>query len=55
VFFVVSDDHKGLTRVAQKNLQGALSRYLLRRLRVQRCQVHLMPNFLGGSLFEVQG
>jgi transposase-like protein len=38
VFFVVSDDHKGLARATQKNLQGAVW---------QRCQVHLMRNVLG--------
>lgn len=38
VSYVVSDDHTGLARAIQKNLQGALW---------QRCQVHLMRNVLG--------
>jgi transposase-like protein len=38
VSYVVSDDHTGLARAIQKNLQGAVW---------QRCQVHLMRNVLG--------
>jgi transposase-like protein len=40
VSYVVSDDHTGLARAIQKNLQGAVW---------QRCQVHLMRNVLGHS------
>ena len=38
VSYVISDNHTGLARAIQKNLQGALW---------QRCQVHLMRNILG--------
>lgn len=38
VVYAVSDNHTGLTRAIQKNLQGAVW---------QRCQVHLMRNILG--------
>jgi transposase-like protein len=38
VSYVVSDDHTGLARAIQKNLQGAVW---------QRCQVHLKRNVLG--------
>ena len=44
VFFVVSDDHKGLAGAAQKNLQGAVC---FADFVWQCCQVHLMCNVLG--------
>jgi len=46
VYFVISDDHCGITKAVDKHFQGATW---------QRCQVHLMRNLLGHSPTKVRG
>lgn len=46
VYFVISDDHCGITKAVDKYFQGATW---------QRCQVHLMRNLLGHSPTKVRG
>lgn len=46
VYFVISDDHCGITKAVDKHFQGATW---------QRCQVHLMRNLLGHSPTRLRG
>lgn len=46
VYFVISDDHCGITKAVDKYFQGATW---------QRCQVHLMRNLLGHSPTKLRG
>jgi transposase-like protein len=46
VYFVISDDHCGITKAVDKHFQGATW---------QRCQVHLMRNLLGHSPTKLRG
>ena len=46
VYFVISDDHCGITKAVDKHFQGATW---------QRCQVHLMRNLLGHSPAKLRG
>ena len=46
VYFVISDDHCGITKAVDKHFQGATW---------QRCQVHLMRNLLGHSPTKIRG
>lgn len=46
VYFVISDDHCGITKAVDKHFRGAT---------LQRCQVHLMRNLLGHSPTKVRG
>lgn len=46
VYFVISDDHCGITKAVDKQFQGATW---------QRCQVHMMRNLLGHSPTKVKG
>jgi transposase-like protein len=46
VYFVISDDHCGITKAVDKHFQGATW---------QRCQVHMMRNLLGHSPTKVKG
>ena len=46
VYFVISDDHCGLTKAVDKHFQGATW---------QRCQVHLMRNLLGHCPTKLRG
>ena len=46
VYFIISDDHCGITKAVDKHFQGATW---------QRCQVHLMRNLLGHSPTKVRG
>ena len=46
VYFVISDDHCGITKAVDKHFQGATW---------QRCQVHLMRNLLGHSSTKLRG
>lgn len=46
VYFVISDDHCGITKAVDKHFQGATW---------QRCQVHLMRNLLGHSPTKHRG
>lgn len=46
VYFVISDDHCGITKAVDKHFQGATW---------QRCQVHLMRNLLGHSPTKQRG
>ena len=46
VYFIISDDHCGITKAVDKHFQGATW---------QRCQVHLMRNLLGHSSTKLRG
>ena len=45
VYFVISDDHCGITKAVDKHFQGATW---------QRCQVHMMRNLLGHSPAKIK-